>query len=289
MNVVMIPVYNREACLAITLEQIGKTAEHASFYYLFVADHGFRSRILPIIYNWLKTHKGEVYKVDPSHAQSPIKQSYALYRGYHRALELKPNFVFMVEDDIAVSNRFFEWHYEVLKMEPAAKLSIATKNRYIPYPIPLDYTGYFVTSDYQSLGVCWRPTGLYEVLQLFKPDYWANPFQYVKQLYPHVEREFVASQDGLIHKHILAYKWRVAFPVYPRAFHFGVSGANRPVKRLTGQLDEKKAKLKAIAFNEDTLKAELAKYNAPLDPYFYDSIPTDLELPATFLTRINHA
>ena len=272
----MIPAYNREDCLTITLEQIAKTAEQNIFYYLFVLDTGFRSTVLGICNRWLKSHKGEVLRIDPSQARSPIKQSYALYKGYHRALEITSNYVFMIEDDIAISNRFFEWHYKILEKLPDVQLSIGTRQRDIPYPLVKDFDSYIIRSDYQSLGVCWRKDALYGALQLFKPEYWHDPFGYIERVYPQVRQHFVASQDGLIHKHIIANGLRVAFPVYPRAFHFGVAGANRPVKRITGTLEQKIAKVKQIAFNEAALKAELAKYNAPLDPYFYDSIPIDL-------------
>ena len=280
MDVVMIPFYNREDYLSITLEQLGKTAQHPDLYYLFVADFNFRRAVLPIANRWLQSHRGEILQIDRTQAQSPIKQSYALYMGYHRALALKPGLVFMIEDDIAVSNRFFEWHYKILE-KPEIRLSIATKQRDVPYPIPQDMAGYIVRSDYQSLGVCWRPEALYDVLQLFKPAYWANPFQYLKMLYPQVVRDLVASQDGLIHKHIIAHNWKVGFPIYPRAFHFGLSGANRRLPRPTGSLKQKVAKVKAIGFDESALKAELLANGVPFDPFFYDSIPTKLHLEVT--------
>lgn len=275
MDVVMIPIYSKEACLSITLELIGKTAEHQNFYYLFVADHGFRSSVIPVATNWLRTHKGEIYKVGREQAQSPIKQSYALYKGYQKALQLTDDLVFLIEDDIFVSNRFFEWHYKILDKLPDVKLSIGTKQRDVPYPIPEDFENYIVKPDYQSLGVCWRKNSLAEVLKIFTPAYWQAPFRYTRNLYPHVPM-VVASQDGLIHKHIIAKNWQVVFPVMPVAFHGGFFGANRGVKRVTGTLEQKIAKIKSIAFNEATLKAELRRNNRPDEPYFYDSIPIDL-------------
>lgn len=281
MDVIVLPIYNREATLSITLDLIGKTAEHQQFYYLFVADCGYRSTVIPVANQWLQSHRGEIYKIGREQAQSPVKQSYALYRGYHRALELTTGFVFLIEDDIAVSNRFFEWHYKILE-KTTAKLSIATKQRDVPYPIPADHTNYIIKSDYQSLGVCWRSDSLRQVLELFTPAYWRNPFGYINQIYPELG-QFVASQDGVIHKHILANKWDVAFPIYPKAFHFGAAGLNRPLKRFTGVLNEKKQKILHFCFDADRLKLMLRQYGIPLDPYFYDSIPINLVQPEVVL------
>lgn len=277
----MIPIYNREDCLTITLELIAKNPTHKDYYYLFVADVGHRSGVTAIARQWLRTHQGKVHMVDASQARSPVKQSYAVWQGYVNALAIADNYVYMVEDDIAVSNQFFAWHSKILETVPSAKLSIATKQRDIPYPFVVDHTGYILRSDYQSLGVCWRKASLAQVLALFTPAYWGNPFNYVTQLYPSVKRELVASQDGLIHKHIIANGWQVAFPTYPKAFHFGaVSGANRPGKRFTGSIASKKGQLLNTCFDAGVLKAYMQTHGIPLQPYFYDSIPVDMVQPA---------
>lgn len=277
MDVVMIPVYNREACLTITLELLEKNILSRNMYYLFVADVGYRSGVRQIAMRWLQNHKGEFYQVDPVQVRSPIKQSYAVYKGYMRALTHNPNYVFMVEDDIFTSDQFFNWHYKILETTGTA-LSIATKQRNVPYPLIKNYDQYFTTPDYQSLGVCWTSNGLSKALAQFTPAYWANPFGYIKTVYPSVKQDFVASQDGLLRKYILANNIEVAWPVYPRAWHGGYYGANRGVKRATGTITEKIAKIKSVAFDEATLKAELIRNNAPAK-FFYDSIPVDIVQP----------
>lgn len=276
MDVVVIPIYNRDDCLTITLTYLEKTPQAPSFYYLFVADTGYLKTLKFIVKSWLSHYPGELYEVDPSQAKSPIKQSYAIYMGYKRAISLNPQVIFLIEDDVAISNRFFEWHYKILE-KPEVDLSIATKQRDIRYPIPEDFEGYIIRHDYQSLGVAWPVKILKRVLTVFTPQYWTNPFKYMREIYPQVKENFVASQDGLIRKTILGESLNVAFPVYPRAFHFGYYGSNRGAGYNVGSLASKIARIKTIAFDENGLKEELLKQGRPLDPYFYDSIPVSLE------------
>lgn len=273
MNVVLIPVFNRPEFLTLTLEQIQTNPDAAENLYLFALDFGFKRQNLEVINRFRRSgFQVQLYKT-PRTGFSLGKQSYNVLRGYQKAVELSDNLVFMVEDDIFVSNDFFRWHKAVHQRESEIFCTIATRNNNSTYKTTDSLQFYYKTHlDYQSLGVCFRVGRLGLVLKHNVQEYYQDPVGYLSRNYPKSKiGKYYAEQDGLIRRvQESTPEYPIAFPHRARAYHAGFYGVNRGA-RIEGTLPQKIEKLRNICFDVTSMRRVAAN-----PAYFEDSIPVDL-------------
>ena len=274
-DVVLIPAYNRPEFLIITLEHIAKNPDSKEYLYLFSLDIGFKRELLQIIERFKKQGHQVKVRRTPRTISGLGKQSYNVLTGYQLARDLCEEFVFLIEEDIFVSNDFFKWHKEVHKIEPDIFCSIATRDHSIIYKTQDDLTLYYKShSDYQSWGVCFRKYKLDLFLKHATPDYYNDPRSYVPKTFPDSKwKDFFVEQDGLIRRvQEENYTSKIVFPHVPRAFHAGFYGYNRGSK-ITGTLPEKIEKLRKVCFNDEEMR--LAN---KVDNFYEDSRPENLNI-----------
>ena len=179
---------------------------------------------------------------------------------YKQAYEAKPEFIFLVEEDIIVGEDFFRWHHAVQK-QGDWMCSIAVKNRRQPHQLSADPAAYLTSkSDYQSWGVCWRREKLAPVLEHCRPEYFRDLGGYLARRFPgsRMSKEFT-EQDGMIQRVLAEQNGTTAWPYLPRAFHCGFYGYNRSqqhavrgslkqrIERLGYYLDEAPEKMAALS------------------------------------------
>ena len=268
-DIVLIPCWRRPEFLYICLEQISKAEGADNLHYFFSVDNGYDPQILDVI-NLFQFSK-EVY-VRPRSAYKLGKQSYNLLKGYEYCAEKAKEFVFMIEEDVFIANDFFKWHYAV-QADKELYASIGTKNNNYNL-LPEESLGdYYTHSSYQSLGVCFRKeTILNKIKPHIKDEYFSKPMEYVGKYFPHSPiGKIWAEQDGLIRR--IGEGGPVAFPVWPRAFHAGFYGYNRPqVVTMPTNIERRVAKVKEIAFDPEKMKLAVKH-----PEYFNDSVPVPLE------------
>lgn len=275
MDVVILPNFTRPEFLTLCLEQIQTNPNWAQFKYLFVLDYGYRRQLWEVI----RPFKGNYDVLEiPKTNLTTAKQSYALIQGYRRALQYNPEFIFMIEDDIMVSNDFFNWHYKVLQANEGLFASIASRSVNTDTPIIAELEKYFIAHTYQSLGICFPVNRLRYFLTFFTPEYFNNPVKYVLHHFPQSKiGAMFCEQDGVFHRIVEKEQLPIAFPWYPRCYHAGVYGKGRG-KRMPGTLNEKVAHLRNVIFNPGAMKNYLKDQPKA---YYLDSIPTELNLPVT--------
>lgn len=156
--------------------------------------------------------------------------SYSVLDAYSVALRSKARFVYLVEDDIFVSDDFFKWHEAVQDAGDyfcsVARIACKQFN-----PPEMDVGAYYVSrSLYSSLGVCWRRENLSKVARHANVNYYKDALGYVKSNFsPNLLGLEFTEQDGLIRRVIMSSeeKLLVAFPAVRRASHIGVTGYHR--------------------------------------------------------------
>lgn len=269
MNVVLIPAFNRAEFLTIALEHIATNPDFKENYYLLAFDHGGRSDNPLVFSDWLQKHavRGHVTNRELRYT-GLMKQSWNVIQGYREALSITDELVYMIEDDIMISPYFFRWHKAI-----PTDISIGTRSVRIPFEPIENLELYYLASDYQSLGVCFKKGTLAEFLTYFTDTYFENPRLAIKNHFginPPVSLNFV-EQDALFHNIIKSRNIQVGFSAYGLAFHAGFSGKSRG-KRVTGSLSEKVAKIKNIIYDPEKMKQVIIENGDPIG-YFEDSKP----------------
>lgn len=237
-DVVLIPAYGRPEFLQVCLELIERADYASSMFYIFALDHGFDPRNMDVIHDFHTRTGFDIItsEADPIFHKPSEKQSFNLLRGYKMAYDITDGFIFMIEDDVFISNDFFKWHYVVHEKEPNLFCSIGSENHNTKYRTSDDLESYYLShGDYQSIGVAFRSGRVPLFLNRLKPSYFDNPIEFCENEFPNsgIPRVY-AEQDGFIRRVHIDNPYSIAFPHVPRAYHAGFYGMHRG-----GYLDSK--------------------------------------------------
>ncbi len=177
---------------------------------------------------------------------------------YKEAYLQKPRYVYLVEDDVLVTQDFFEWH-EAVQADGDYMCSVAyrcSRNNEARKDV-IDPNAYFTTArDYASIGVCWKSEKLKPVVHHCGDEYFQNLDGYVLKTFPgnRFAGDF-SEQDGLIMRVMWETKGVTAWPYVPRCYHMGWYGYHRPNgMRPGGHLDQKISALRSIISDAERLK-----------------------------------
>lgn len=273
MNVVVIPCFNRPEFLYVTLEFICKAKGYEKNKYLFCCDHGFNVQNINIIKSFPQLNSEIVIR--KNHFPKLTKQSFNVLEGYRQACNMSDELVYLIEDDIFISEDFFNWH-EKVHAKDKCFCSIATRNNNTEFDTSNDVSAYYygVKSDYQSLGVCWNKQVLIdEVLPFATRKYYNSPVTYCKYYFPEsVIGHYFVEQDGLIRRIKEKNSGIGIFTHVPRAYHGGFYSYNRNKHHtFVGKLEDKITMIKTIIDNTPLYK----KYCFE-DRFYKDSMPCNL-------------
>lgn len=230
---IYIPVYNRPQFLKIFLDRLAHVTRFDDFQYLFVIDQSDKViEVTGIITRWVNTLgiTHEIIKLN-NPRKNLGKQPYAILTGYNAAAKHDDTLTFMLEPDILIHEKFFDWHLAIHHKHPeiACSMGAITTLQDIPM-LPLNFY-YIADNEYQSWGVCWKTEALKRyVLPHAKKAYFNNPERYIKQNFPNTPPKYY-EQLGLIKRIVQKHKLKIAWPCYPLCYHFGYYSYNRGYKR----------------------------------------------------------
>lgn len=272
-DLVLIPCFQRPEFLSICLEQIAKAEGAENYTYAFLLDRGFHKDNLRVIERFPFEKGIQIRSVT---VPGIGKQSMNLLEGYRFACELPIKKVFLIEEDILISNDFFKWHEKVHYKEKLL-CSIATENNNTPHISEGNLSKYYIGDkrDFQSLGICWDKEALKKfIVPHAKYDYYKNPRAYIAHNFKGsvMAPDHHCEQDGLIRRVRELYcDLNVIFPDVPRAYHAGYYGYNRPSNKIPrGLLQEKIKHLKEIIFSPEKMQEN------SIPGYYEDSKPINL-------------
>lgn len=278
MDAVLITAHMRPEFLWLCLEHILKNPDYNENHYIINLDKGYRRDNIRVFQKFRKHFNSIETNLINNPIKSIGKQSYAVLEGYRYAQSKASNLVYMIEEDVMVSNVFFKWHKLIHEQEPDIYCSIATRNNNTRVEPLGDYNRYYLhKGDYQSLGVCFQKDKLNLVLQHANGSYYNDPFNYCAKKWPNsgIGRQFV-EQDGLHRRVLIEHALNVAFSYDGFAFHAGYYGYHRK-NRETGSIDQKIAKIRGVAFNKEALKKRTLNNGDPIE-FYLDSEPVNLNI-----------
>lgn len=269
-DIVLIPCFKRPEFLAVCLEYLVKAEFAKEHLFIFLLDYGFDKENLKII-DGFQFEKQIV--TTPKTPYTLGKQSHNLLEGYRLATTLTDGLIYLIEDDIMMSNDFFKWHR--LAQQRINFCTVATANNNTKRENGTDLEGFYqgAQTDYQSLGVCWQSQVLKtHVLPHANTRYYSNPITYCTQHFTSIFGEGFAEQDGLIRRIKETLKLPILFAEVPRAFHAGFIGYNRNRgKKIQGNL------INRINFVRNVTKsAELMRQQVERPEFYEDSKPINL-------------
>jgi hypothetical protein len=183
--------------------------------------------------------------------------------------------VHIVEEDVFVSDGYFEFHRQAHRLAPGAFAVSACRNQNAHTPDPDEpnlYRTRYVTIDevtgahlnaawrhssYQSLGVSLPMESVQQVVPHVTHRYFFDPVGYCRKYFPGSEIPAPhAEQDGVLNRLRERAGLKTVYPVVPRAYHAGFMGYNRgPMAELTGSPDEQADSLLAMTSEELNLRA----------------------------------
>jgi hypothetical protein len=229
---VIITTYNRSAYLKLTLEYLSRAEGIADKEIFIYADRGLSGQSLMDMCDVVREFPQLEIKtfIRPQHNYQG--NSYNTLEAYKEAYYSEAKFVYLVEDDVLVQPDFFRWH-EAVQAQGDYLCSVAYRCRRNPEARTdfMDPSAYIVSqADFASIGCGWRREKLAAIIEHAREEYYSDLSGYLEKHFP--KNRFSSGyteQDGLIMRIMAVTNAMVAWPCgYPRSFHFGVAGYNRP-------------------------------------------------------------
>ena len=266
MDVVLIPCYFRPEFLSLCLEYLSRAqgARDNKEYWICQDLRHEDVHRYSIQYRWTQ----EVIEKSPLPVRYIERRphlfagnSYNTLEAYKEAYERTDvGLVYLVEEDVVVSEDFFRWHEAIQEKEPDILCSIGyrcIRNSEADHTIQ-DPSAYFVSArDFASIGVGWRRERLGAVIEHARPEYYWNQGKYLDERYPgDIYSGWYHEQDGAIMRVMHEEKRFTAWPLgRPRAFHIGNIGYHRPGGiRGDGQLKDKIAFVRSWIHDRERIK-----------------------------------
>lgn len=206
--------------------------------------------------------------------------SYNTLEAYKEAYQTDAKFVFLIEDDVLITNDFFKWH-EAVQETGDYLCSVAyrcSRNSEVRTDI-VDPEAFFTSkADYASVGVCWRREKLAPIVEHATTDYYKDCAGYLAKHFPSFADGYT-EQDGMIQRVLAVTHGVIAWSYVPRCYHIGFAGYNRP-RGSTYTSNE----LKGIIYDSEKVREA--------DKDFGDIEPVPRDSPANWdparLYRVQH-
>lgn len=272
MNHCLIPAYFRPEMLHFVLKQIEKAEGAEKLHYVFNVDFGFNHTILSVIRHFPFSHEIRIQKRFEGHKDA--KQSFNLLDGYLYCAARTDKLVYMIEDDIMISNDFFKFHEQAQQFPNFCTIGVKNPNRKIYEMEVSNIDIYKTNNDYCSLGVCFDKDVINKhIAPHINKEYFNNPYKYVENHFPKsgISGSY-CEQDGLIRRIQMQLDLPIIYPVVPRAFHAGFYGKNRK-KYISGSFEQRKKYVEKIIFDDEQMRL-----NAMIPEYYEDSRPCNLTI-----------
>lgn len=232
MDVVIVPTYFRPEFLYLGLEKVYEARESENKLIWIYQDRKygdieqFRNELADtetVVEYWQRAFGNRLRAVmRPEHGY--YGNSCNILAAYAKAYQSEAQFVYLVEDDVLVTEDFFEWHDQVQTDIPFCSIAgFCDRNS--------AHSGdCFESSEYASLGVCWNRTNLSAVVEHANSDYYRNPTPYILKHFPSSKHGLWAmEQDGLIQRIMEQRLTKAVWASTPKAFHIGVYGYHRSI------------------------------------------------------------
>lgn len=247
-EIVIVPAWRRPDFLLAALRRL-EIADDGNQEYWIALDRRHDQRVNLVARAFTQRHGARSRTLLRSHGYRG--NSYNVLTSYREAVQEGPDFIHLVEEDIFVSRDYFSFHRAAHALRPDVfAVSAARNQNHVGDPDP-DPEALYACSQYQSLGVSFRPERLLAVLAHATPAYLRDPVTYCRRQFPRTQIPAAnAEQDGLINRVVEAARAEVLYPALPRAYHAGFVGYHRKGLTLLGTVEQRADKLLAMTTEE---------------------------------------
>jgi hypothetical protein len=256
-EIVIIPAWRRPAFLLAALRRL-VIADDPSLKFWITLDRGYSHEVAHVANDFVArmgVHRVRVMK--RMHAYRG--NSFNILQCYGEAIECKPELIHLVEEDVFVGADYFDFHRSAHALATHAfAVSLCRNQNYDhdPEPIP---DAVYLSSQYQSIGVSFRPERLSLMLPHMTREYFRDPVKYCRRHFPRTKIPAAnAEQDGLINRIVEAQGLPVVYATRPRAYHAGFVGYHRKGATLSGTIHDQADQL--LAMTSEQMNAAAHSY-----------------------------
>lgn len=233
-DVVLVPAYFRPEFLYLCLERIYDADKNSNKDIWIYHDRKFNdieqfrnelSEVETAIEYWKRAFGGRLRPVMRLE-HGYYGNSYNTLAAYCKAFQTDARFVYLIEEDVLVSEDFFDWHEDVQAQKPFCSVAgFCDRNKNL-----VTQGTSFESTEYASLGVCWNRENLAAIIEHATQDYYRNQTPYILKHFPgsKLGLKFM-EQDGLIQRVMEQQLQKAVFASVPKAFHVGVYGYHRSI------------------------------------------------------------
>lgn len=231
-SIVIVPAYFRPEMLYLTLEKIYEAEGSDSKLIWVYHDRKYKDleqfanelQDIETVIEYWKRAFGNRLKAVMRLEHGYYGNSYNILAAYAKAYQTDAKYVYLIEEDVLITPDFFTWHQSVQDTDALCSIAgFCDRNGIQP-------TEDFLSSEYASLGVCWKRENLSAILEHANVDYYRNPSPYILKHFPNSNLGLkYMEQDGLIQRVMEQRLQRTVFASPPRAFHIGVYGYHRSI------------------------------------------------------------
>jgi hypothetical protein len=275
-DVVLIPIYFRPEYLQICLEKLSACRgiqekqiwllqdNHPNDEYTHKLEADWTHQV---INSWRGTLDLQFFLSDVHMTDGNSRN---VLEGYKRAYAANSRYVYLIEDDVLVTNDFFDWH-ERMQDQGDFFCTVGSNcfwhNREKICSVR-DPSAYYIAKSYGSYGVCWKPKNMKTFLQYAIPAYYLNMLSYLhERLGGTPLGDIFTEQDGLIERCIWLSDKKAAFPYVSRAIHAGYYGYHRSGMRPNGFLKDKIDGLRTMIEDPKTLDNPINNPHHDMESY----------------------
>lgn len=232
-SVVVVPCYQRPEFLAATLTRLRRARGFKEHAFLFSLDRDYDPEIPGVIATLFPIE--HVYYRVARRQHNYRGAAYSILESLRDALTMKPDLVYLVEDDVWVADDFFEFHEAAHDLDADAFTVSAGRNsnlgRSFSKTREIDHTlanrladsvkldAIYRHTSYQSIGTSHKAEFLPEVLEHANRAYYEHPVDYCTRILDDPDLPMEAcSPTELIHRIARRRVWWSVYPFVPRAF-----------------------------------------------------------------------
>lgn len=241
---VIIPAYFRPEFLYLTLEKINEARDSDKDIYIyhdkkFDDDIRFAKELeeVQVVIEYWRRAFGNLLHPVMRQENRYYGNSANVFQAYLKAHLDGVERVYLIEDDVLITPDFFEWHKSVQDVDCFCTIAgMCDRNIF-----NLDKD--FLSTEYASLGVCWKRENLTIVLEHANENFYRNPTPYILTHFKDSKMGLkMMEQDGVIQRIAEQRFQKFLFAVPQKAYHIGAYGYHRsigPDNMPTGTLPER--------------------------------------------------
>lgn len=249
-DLVAVLAHRRPDFLHATLTRLGMADRDYLRYRIYI-DRGYDHAVLEVAGQFadaLGDRCEVILRPDHNHWGS----SYNTFEAYREAAEGDWELLHLIEEDILISEDYFDYHRQAHALAPDAFSVTGCRDRLGPPAPETSDDAIYLREAYQVSGASYRRTMLPSILKYITPAYYSNPAEHIAATFPNASLPpgQWTEQDGFLMRVREELGLWCVYPCAPRSYHAGFSGYNRSGQALSGTIEENAHRILTMSTEE---------------------------------------